>query len=427
MRILYVLPFVPWPIKVRSFNLIPRLAEKHEIDLVCVARTEVEIARLEAIRGCCSSVRTGAFSLGGALLRSLLSLPSRTPLRIAYVSSRSMRKAVQAAIREKSPDVIYVERWRALQYIPSDCTIPVVCDPTDSMALYNFRLRNSGNVAGRALGAIEYLKFRNYEARLASQVSATVFCSRVDLEFLRQFAPEARLVQVPNGVDCNVFWPKQAHEARPDTLFFSGNFTYAPNRYAVTQFLRETFPAICRAVPGVTFTVAGNGAENFMREKHPGAAGVVVHDFVQDLRSHLASACVAVAPMTVGSGVSNKLLEAFATGTPIVSSSLACGDLPVVDGEHLLIADSREKFAASVIQLLQDAGLRHRMAASALGLVQSHYDWKIIAGAMDAVLLDAAKRGRSLRPEEAANSRNATLPTSTGPHEEIRFTAPFGK
>jgi hypothetical protein len=92
-----------------------------------------------------------------------------------------MCRAVEAAIRQARPDVIYVERWRALQYVPSDCGIPVVCDPTDSMALYNSRLMRAGRPWERVIAAEEYTKFRSYEARLVRQVATTVFCSRLDL------------------------------------------------------------------------------------------------------------------------------------------------------------------------------------------------------------------------------------------------------
>jgi glycosyltransferase involved in cell wall biosynthesis len=391
MRILYVLPFVPWPIKVRSFNLIPRLSKRHDIDLVCLARSKEDIAHVESIRGYCSSVRTGSYTLISAMMRSLLSLPTQTPLRIAYVSSNSMRRAVSAAIAENRPDVIYVERWRALQYVPRDNNIPVVCDPTDSMALYNYRLKSDGQFWERALGLTEYCKFRAFEAKLARSVSATVFCSRVDLEFLRQFAPDANLVQVVNGVDCDLFKTKQPGEERPGTIFFSGNFHYAPNRHAVTYFLREIYPTVKQVVPDATFVVVGNGAQGFINQKHSGTAGIVVRDFVPELRSHLATASIAVAPMTVGSGVSNKLLEAFATGTPIISTPVACGDLPVKDGEHLFIADSPGAFAEKVVLLLQNQTLRRKIASAALNLVRAHYDWNTVVGSMEAVLLDAIR------------------------------------
>ena len=182
------------------------------------------------------------------------------------------------------------------------------------MALYNYRLMHAGGILERALAYAEYFKFRSFEAELAHSVSATIFCSRVDLECIRQVAPDANLVQVANGVDCMLFKAKLPGEERSETVFFSGNFKYSPNCRALTYFLGEVFPLVRRVVPGATLTVVGNGAAEFIRRKHPGTSGVVVHDFVPELRSYLAATSVAVAPMTVGSGVSNKVLGSLCRG-----------------------------------------------------------------------------------------------------------------
>lgn len=392
MRILYVLPFVPWPVKVRSFNLIPRLGALHEIDLVCVMRSNDDRRWLDAIRPHCSTVRSVSFSRIRALLNCLSAVPTRKPLRIAYASSESMRVAVQNSLRETSPDVIYVERWRALQYVPENTDVPVVCDPTDSMALYNKRLMTGGNWWERILGAEEYLKFRSYEAALARKVKASVYCSKIDLEFVRRIAPDANLVQIENGVDCQHFHLKSEQEERPNTIYFSGNFGYSPNRHAVKHFLRRIFPTIRNAVTGVQFIIVGNRASEFLQRERLANADVVVRDFVKDIRPHLASATVAVAPMTVGSGVSNKLLEAFAVGTPVVSSSMALGDLSVSDGKHLFIADSPEIFANRVVRVLRDTSLRRRMAQHGFEFVKARYDWKYIAKSLERTLRDACER-----------------------------------
>lgn len=390
MRILCVFPFVPWPIKVRSYNLIPRLAQRHQLDLVCATRSSQDFDHLETIRPFCKTVRTGTFRLPGALARSVLSLPTITPLRIAYVASSSMRNAVQCAIRANSPDVIYVERWRALQYVPPDCKIPVVCDPTDSMTLYNRRLMRTGFYWERLMAIGEYVKFRHYEAKQARRVAATVFCSRLDMDCVRALAPDANLVQVPNGVDCKLFRAKSAEEEQPDSIFFSGNFTYRPNCYAATHFLTKVFPIIKKVVPGAKLRIVGNQARRFIERNHPGISAVEGHNFVPEMRPHLAAATVAVAPMTVGTGVSNKLLEAFAVGTPIVSTRIACGDLPIQDGEHLFIADPPELFAERTIALLRDGGLRRRLAQRAHSLVRREFDWEVVCQCMERVLSDAA-------------------------------------
>lgn len=409
MRILWILPFVPWPIKVRSFNLIPRLARRHDIDLVCVARSPADFARLEMIRQACSSVRTGNYSTMGALANCLRTLPTRMPLRIAYVSSNSMRRAVAEAIARNHPNVIYVERWRALQYVPDDVEVPVICDPTDSMGLYNRRLMTAGLPWQRVLGLVEYLKFRRFEPRMAGRVAATVFCSRTDLEFVGRSAPGANLVQVPNGVDCELFHFKTPGDEQPGGIFFSGNFLYAPNRDAVRFFLKEVFPQVRRAVPEATLTIAGNGARKFAeRDLFSISEGQFQRfDFAPELRPHLARASVAIAPIRIGAGVSNKLLEAFAVGTPIVSTRMACGDLPCRDGEHLFLADDAVLFAERIVLLLRSPELRRAMAAKAQTFVRANYDWEIVARTLEEVLQRAAFRESDLQSPTLEATSNA--------------------
>ena len=392
MRILYVVPFVPWPVRVRSYNLIPRLAKRHTIDLVSLARSEQEVARLDAIRPYCASIRTGNFGAAAGVWNAAKALLSPVPLRLAYVASESMKAAVKTAIDAHRPDVIYVERWRALQYVPGDTGVPIVCDPTDSMALYNRRLMSTGKTWEKIVGLVEYLKFKHYEPRLTRRVSAAVFCSKIDIDFVRSLGHSHNATQIVNGVDCASFRRKSPAEEGPDELFFSGNFTYRPNQHAVAFFLKQVFPRIQQQVPGVRFTVVGNAAKDFLSGALPQVTGVDAHNFVPSLRPFLARATVAVAPMTVGTGVSNKVLEAFSVGTSLVSTSLACGDLPVAHGQELLIANRPESFADSVVSLLRSPEQRAKLANAGADLVSRQYDWEVVAAQMEALLVSVASR-----------------------------------
>jgi hypothetical protein len=132
------------------------------------------------------------------------------------------------------------------------------------MGLYNHRLMTTGTLWERALGCVEYLKFCRYEGTLARSTAASVFCSRVDLDFVRQHAPDANLVQVVNGVDCNVFSPMRADDKHPGEIFFSGNFHYAPNRSAVRYLLTQILPRVFDRVPSASLAIVGNGAREFM-------------------------------------------------------------------------------------------------------------------------------------------------------------------
>lgn len=388
MRILYVLPFVPWHIRVRSYNLIPRLAKEHEIYLLCLSSSSEEDARAELLQKYCQQVRLVRHSKSRAFRQCALALATPVPLRMAYFASPDMQKSVKRAVAEFSPDIIYLERWRALQYIPSDISVPVVCDPTDSMLLYNQRLMRTGCWWERLVGLEESLKFRTYEGELARRADTVIFCSRVDLECVRKIAPTARYALVPNAVDREMFFPKHLQEEEPNTIVFTGNFGYRPNRHAVQFFLKEIFPLVRKEVPNARFVAVGSRAALYLRRDAQNIPGLEVVDFVPELRTYVAKAAVAVAPITVGAGVSNKLGEAFATGTAVVATSLACGDMPVRDGEHLLLADEPVAFAGKVVHLLRNPDLRLQLVSRARKLVEEYYDWSTAYRLMEQVMLD---------------------------------------
>jgi glycosyltransferase involved in cell wall biosynthesis len=385
MKILYIVPFVPWPVKVRSFNLIPRLARRHEIYLVCVSRAEPTAEQKEWLsRYGTKSVHVAHSSWKG-MAQSAMALPTRTPLRIAYCRSKLAQEAVRRVYDEARPDVVYVERWRALQYVPKDVQAPVVCDPTDSMTLYNRRLMQGGEWWERLVGWEEHAKFLRYEAKLARQADVCVFCSKLDMECVKERAPGVECELVPNAVDCGKYFFKSANEEESETIVFTGSFEYRPNCRAVEFFMEKIFPLVQRETPGVKFQAVGNAASQALRG-YQSRTGFEAVDFVSDLRPYLARATVAVAPLTVGSGVSNKLMEGFAVGTPVVATQLACGDLPVKSGQQLFIGNSAREFAEHVVRLLRDAELRKRIAIRARRLAEEQYDWEIASRKMELVM-----------------------------------------
>lgn len=391
MRILYIVPFVPWPLRPRAFNLIPRLAAKHEISLVCIAGSAEEEARAGEWASVCKQVRCVRRQWTKVRLQCLRALATPKPLRMAYHHSGQMRQAVRDAIAEFSPTVIYAERWPGLDYVPPDSGIPVLCDLMDSLVLYNQRLMRIGQWWQRLLGAEEYLKFRNYEARLARRADVVVLCSSIDLECVRQNAPEARYVVVPNGVDCDKFFMKGPSEEESATIVFTGHMNYWPNRYAVRFFLDKVFPQVRRRIPAAKFLVAGKGAQGFLRPDQVKNPNLEVVDFVPELRPYIARAAVAAAPILNGVGTTCKVVEAFSTGTPVVATHFACGDLAVRDGEHLLLAQQPEEFAEQVVRLLCDPDLRIKLANQARRLVEERYDWGIVSRSMEATMIRLVK------------------------------------
>jgi glycosyltransferase involved in cell wall biosynthesis len=397
MKILYIVPFVPWAVKVRSFNLIPRLARRHEITLVCVSSADPSAQQKSWLAKYCKEIVHVRHGRLKGMAQCAAALPTRTPLRIAYCKSNTAEEVVRRLYEKVRPDVVYVERWRALQFLPQEGKAPVVCDPTDSMTLYNRRLMQVGVWWERLVGWEEYRKFLRYEGKLARRADVCVFCSRVDMECVKEQAPEVKCELVPNGVDCEKFFFKEESEEEPGTLVFTGSFEYRPNCHAVKFFLEKIFPEIRKEVPEAKLVAVGNGAAEALAA-YRGRMGFEAVDFVPDLRPYLAKAAVVVAPLTVGAGVSNKLAEGFAVGTPVVATPLACGDLPVKSGEQLLIGTSAREFADHVVRLLRDPGLRRQMAVRARRLAEEQYNWETVSRKMELVmqrLVETEANGRS--------------------------------
>jgi polysaccharide biosynthesis protein PslH len=401
MRILYIVPFVPWPLRVRSSNLIPRLARRHVIDLLCLAGSEKDVSKLNGVGEACASVRYTTHSRMRALLQAAAALPTSCPARMAYASSGAMKAAVEETIAAKRPDVIYVERWRALQYVPRNCGIPVVCDPTDSMILYNRRLVSNGSWWEKIVGAEEYVKFRRYEPLLARRSDVTVFCSTHDRDCLLQQDATLNCEIIPNGVDCDHFFQKNADEVEESSIVLTGNFGYHPNFHAAVYFIREILPLVRSVRPEVRLLAVGHDAARALSAYR--MPGIELVDFVPDLRPYIARATVAVAPLTVGTGVSNKVLEAFAVGTPVVATSLACGDLPVRNGEHLFLANDTKLFASRVLELLNDASLRVRLAENARKLVDAKYNWEIVSQDLENLMLRLVDANVPFSPVSSAS------------------------
>jgi polysaccharide biosynthesis protein PslH len=400
MRILYVTPFVPWPIRVRSYNLIPRLSEGHEIHLCCLARSAEEASRIRHIDSYCASATVVGHKIPSALLHTVRALASHEPLRLAYFHSREMSLAVETMIGRIKPDVMYGERWRSMQYFPNRSTVPIVIDPTDSMTLYNRRLMQVGQWRERMIGTLEHPRFEHVESRLARDARFIAFCSQVD-RAAAGLNDDLRAVIVPNGVDCKKF-VYDSRERNEQSLVFTGNFHYGPNRIAIHRFLKEILPLVRTIFPDVRLTIAGYGACELFLDVPP---GVEVAGYVDNLQPFIAKAAVAVVPLTVGAGVTNKVLEAFAVGTPVVSTNVGLGDLAVRDQEHLLIANVGRPFANAIVRLLQSPKLGRELAQRAHTFVANKYDWPAIASQMDAVLrqavLDRTKAEDSIFPAEA--------------------------
>jgi glycosyltransferase involved in cell wall biosynthesis len=160
---------------------------------------------------------------------------------------------------------------------------------------------------------------------------------------------------------------------------------YPPNSDAVHWFAKEVFPQVRRAVATVQFFVVGSRPPRSVANLARPGSNIVVTGRVDDLQPVLRQAAVMVVPVRSGSGMRVKILEAFARGIPVVSTSVGVEGIAARADEHLLVADEPQAFAEHVVRLLQEPTAAAKLARAARELVEARYDWRTVLRGLDAI------------------------------------------
>jgi glycosyltransferase involved in cell wall biosynthesis len=201
--------------------------------------------------------------------------------------------------------------------------------------------------------------------------SEVLTASESDAKRARAIAPGARVRVYPNALPPTPMPPR----TNEDTIVFSGNMEYHPNISAVRFFRREVWPLLRERWPGLVWRLIGKNPEA-VRRFTSGDARIQVEGQVDDAIRELARAKVAVVPVLAGSGTRLKILEAWAAGLPVVSTTLGAEGLGAHDGESLLLADGGPAFAEAVSRLLACTDLRQTVGAAGRLLLEKEFTWE---------------------------------------------------
>ncbi len=386
MRVLFVSPSIPSPLhRVRSLHLLKVLSARHDVLLVTLAPAHDPVHATEHLSFLARPPRVVRLLFSSSLRSCLSATVRRRPLEVAYCASDAMRAAVQEALAEFQPDLLYVKRLRAAQFVPIPPPCPTILDATDAMAASYRRAAPFSPPHLRPVFRYEAWAYARAESAAAAVFRHWVVSSPADASHLRQvLPPTVALHVIPNVVDTDAFAPHLGAE-EPTHLLFSGLMDKVVNVSAATFFAREILPKIRARIPGVTFTIAGPRPTPFVR-RLARSVGVSVAGYVPDLRREIARAAVVVVPVRSGTGTRNKILQAWAMGKAVVSTPEGAEGLAARHGENLLLADSAERFAAATVLLLKDADLRARLGKTGREDTERCYSLSALASLLEPVL-----------------------------------------
>jgi sugar transferase (PEP-CTERM/EpsH1 system associated) len=387
MRILVITNCIPYPPMsggtLRAYNLLKRIARHHDVWLATNLHHPDEVSGVTHLETFCAGVITGVLERHHPLMYipSLLRYAvAGWPLEHRFNHSAELAHKIEQLVSEIDFDIVQIEESSIalyLEQIPKDAPCKRVWTFYDIHFVREERIvQVDRSPTIKARRWLYRHMMRRWEPRYAERFDRCVVVSEIDRELLLGVNPRLNVCVVPNGVDTKDYRPLP-QEATSPALMFIGSMRYSPCNDAVLYFADEVLPLIRRIMPEVEMWIVGPNPSAQVRRLD--GEGTHVTGRVDDVRPYYARCSVCVVPLRAGGGTRLKILEAMALGRPVVTTTMGCEGLGVVDGEHLLVADTPAKFAEQVLRLLTDRTLYERLVTNGRALVVAQYEWDAIA------------------------------------------------
>lgn len=392
MRILMVTPYVPYPPlsggQVRSYNLIKHLSRNHKITLFCYYRDESEKKSISELKKYCQKVefikRRPAWSPAHIVSAAFTPYPF---LLLSTYYSPLLRKKIEKELSEQIYDLIHCETFYIMPNIPKTSLPILLVEQTIEYLVYLKFVNEFKLFFLKPFMYFDIWKLKTWEKYFWKKTSRLVTMSEDDKRFIKNIFPDIKVNVIANGVDMDFFDKTKHQKAEKPTVLFVGQFKWLPNLEAAKFLVESIWPLIKKKVPDAQLLIVGrNPTQEILNlSKYP---DVTIRSDVEDIRTVYGESNVLLAPIRNGKGTKYKVLEAMATGVPIVGTPMAAEGIAIENGKHALIGKTASELANYTSALLKDNKRAEMIAKHANKLVRETYDWNRIAAELNKVYED---------------------------------------
>ncbi|GAC1463447.1 MAG: glycosyltransferase [Isosphaeraceae bacterium] len=394
MNVVIVGGVLPYPAtsgnRIRTLNLVVRLARRHKVTYVGTRnpdRAEAREAlaylgdhRVEAVEvGPAAPTKSGLrfYARLGANLASPL------PYSVATHQSPALGAEVGRLARRGGVDLWQAE-WAAgveAFHALAGARKIVMAHNVETLIWERYG-QTETNPMKRWYIREQCRKFERFERRVFGEVDRVVAVSPDDAALVKGRFGAPCVDVVDNGID-RAYFEAVRPDRDPLRLLFLGSLEWRPNLDAVGLLLDRIFPAVRAAEPLAVLDIVGRNPSAALARRVAEVEGVRLHANVADVRPFLARSGVMAVPLRIGGGSRLKILEALATGLPVISTRVGAEGLCLKDGEDLILADDPTGFALALIQALRAPSLVQAMATRGRDRVLERYDWDVLADALE--------------------------------------------
>jgi len=392
MKILMVVPLLPNISmsggQTRWFNIIKYLSKKHDVTLITFIKDNSEKKYIPELKKYCKKVLVFRRPKSPWTFRNLfLTAFSLYPLLVVRNWSPRAKQAIKNELEKENYDVIHAEAFYVMPHLPKQSKVPtILVEQTIEYLVYKHYVDHEVPWYMKPIYLYDIMKLKYWEKYFWKKTDQLVAVSAEDQKIMQKLVPGLDIEIIPNGVDADYYSKYQSTKKKPPHVMYGvTNFEWLQNVEAVDILINEVWPLVHQKISSAKLWIVGRKIPKRIVDLSETRDDIEVTESIPDARDAYSAAMTMVTPIKGSGGTRLKVLEAMASGLPIVSTSIGVAGLHVENEKHVLVSDTSSGLAKETIRLLTDGKLYQRISINGREYVNENYDWKSIVNLHDKI------------------------------------------
>lgn len=367
----------PYPLekgdKLRAFHQIKELSKTYSITLIATTDSSVKKESIEQLRKYCTTIYIFRLNKISIAFNVLFQLFTNKPFQTGYFYSSKNNARIKSILKELKPDHILCQLIRVSEFVKHYHNCPKTLDYMDALSKGIERRIEKAPFYSKWIFRSEAKRLTIYERQIFDYFEHHVIISEQDRELILH--PKRKEIKcIPNGVDFSFF--EKTEVIQDKDLVFVGNMSYPPNIEAAHYIANEILPLLNSGIKTHSFLISGADPHTSIIRLAKTNPNVEMTGWVDDIRTSYARGKIFIAPMMIGTGMQNKLIEAMAMGIPCITTPLANNAINAVHNESIIVAQEKEEFVSAIQKLLCDDEYYSKIAEGGRKLVMVNFNWE---------------------------------------------------
>ena len=375
MKLIFLTSRFPYPInkgdKLRSYHQIKELSIQNDIYLISLSESKVSERSIVELNKYCKSVHVYHISLINRIFNLFKTLINNRPFQVNYFYHQKIQKKINSNISIINPDHIICQLVRTALYVKDEHSIPKTIDYMDALSKGLERRITISKFWQKPFVKMESQRMKRFENLAFEFFNNHIIISSSDRDEIAHINNK-NIEIIPNGIDSNYF--KKITTNKIYDLIFIGNLSYIPNIEAAKYISKTIIPILKEKIPNIRILISGsNPSKKVLRLANK---NIKISGWVDDIRETYCSGKVFFAPMNLGSGLQNKLLEAMSLGIPCITSNLCNESLGGTHMKNIIIGNSAEEYISQILNILSNSELISDIGKNGSEYVNKKFSWE---------------------------------------------------